>query len=447
MPPDRLRAHNPWNLPMTGAWRFQLAYGQIKAGEFQPSASVSTYLKASSSQEQNPEENAFDGSDDTRWCATGGDFPAWLQADLGKTRHVSGVTLTWEKPEDTYGCRIEGRIKDGKWITLANASVAPGIGSGSVKLIPADVRYIRVMVLDNSAGHWASLKEFQIRTTENGQEILWKPPVSKPANEKMTPMERDAFASPGFNDSAWHDMTVPSNWEMAGYSLPTYNSVDKSVGLYRRYVTVPASWAGKRIYWHFDGALDGAEVFINGKKAGYHESGYTAWDIDLTGLVNPGQRNLFAVRVSKRSSRRERIGTERDTHLPNLEEPADFTERVAAADQDVQIAPLFHPQVDPDFAVSERHRAGRIATRRLPHDIALRRPMSLLTCIWRTAPRAGANLLHQQRRRHHPSQAHLQHLPSIHACSSHSSPQNALPKLTDLLLHQHPIVASNVSQF
>ena len=40
-------------------------------------------------------------------------------------------------------------------------------------------------------------------------------------------------------------------------------------------------------------------MFVNGQKAGYHESGYTAWDIDLTGLLKPGQRNLFAVRVSK----------------------------------------------------------------------------------------------------------------------------------------------------
>jgi len=298
MPPDRLRAHNPWNLPMTGEWRFNLTYGQIKAGEFELAAPVSTVVVASNSEEQNPPENAFDGSSDTRWCANGGDFPAWLQADLGKTRHVSGVTLAWEKPDDTYEFRIEGRNEGGKWTTLADASASPGLGDGPVKLTPADVRYLRITVLDNSAGHWASIKEFQIRTTENGQEVLWKPPAPKPVDPAVA-AARDEFASPTFNDSAWHNMTVPSNWEMAGYSLPTYDRVDKSVGLYRRYVNVPASWAGKRIYWHFDGALDGAEVFINGKKAGYHESGYTAWDIDLTGLINPGQRNLFAVRVSK----------------------------------------------------------------------------------------------------------------------------------------------------
>ena len=131
----------------------------------------------------------------------------------------------------------------------------------------------------------------------HGRETPWHPP--QPPSDENSPAARDAFAAPDFNDSNWDDQPVPSNWEMAGYSLPTYDDVDDTVGLYRRAVTVPAAWAGKRVYWHFDGALDGAEVFVNGQKAGYHESGYTAFDVDLTGLVKPGESNLFAVRVSK----------------------------------------------------------------------------------------------------------------------------------------------------
>ena len=300
MPPDQLRAHNPWNLPMTGTWRFQLTHGLIsQAKQFVPAAAPNHDLTASTSQTDNPPQNAFDGAEDTRWCATGPDFPQWLQADLGKTRHVTGATLVWEFAEDHYQCRIEGRNPGGKWITLADETAAPGVGNGPVTLTPADVRYVRVFVTDTSGAHWASLREFQIQITQNGQEVAWKLPNPKPVNANVSAAARDAFASPGFSDASWHDMTVPSNWEMAGYSLPTYDSVDNTVGLYRRYVIIPAAWAGRRIVWHFDGALDGAEVFVNGRKAGYHESGYTAWNIDLTGLVHPGQRNLFAVRVSK----------------------------------------------------------------------------------------------------------------------------------------------------
>ena len=296
LPPDRLRAQNPWNLPMTGPWRFHLTYGQIKAGQFQPSAPVFAGLAASSSQAENPPENAFDGADDTRWCASGSDYPQWLQADLGKTRHVSGAALVWENAGDHYECRIEGSLDGKRWKTLADATAAPGIGDGPVTLTPADVRYVRITVTGTSGAHWASIREFQIRTTENGQEITWRPPAPKPVAASA---RLDQFAQTGYSDKAWDTVAVPSNWEMLGYSIPTYDAVDNTVGLYRRFVTVPATWAGKRVYWHFDGALDGAEVFVNGQKAGYHESGYTAFDVDLTGLVKPGQRNLFAVRVSK----------------------------------------------------------------------------------------------------------------------------------------------------
>ena len=226
-------------------------------------------------------------------------FPQWIQADLGKARRVSGVTLVWEEAGDTYECRIEGRnTAKEKWGTLADYSAAPGIGSGSVAVTPADVRYVRILVLGNSSTHWASLREFQIQTIENGQQVAWHPPVPKPA-AVLTAAVRDRFAAPSLNDAKWDKIPVPSNWEMLGYSLPTYNAVDNTVGLYRRVVTVPAAWAGRRVVWHFDGALDGAEVFVNGQKAGYHESGYTAFDVDLTGLVKFGKPNLFAVRVSK----------------------------------------------------------------------------------------------------------------------------------------------------
>ena len=177
MPPDQLRAHNPWNLPMTGTWRFQLTHGLIsQAKQFVPAAAPSHDLTASTSQTENPPQNAFDGAEDTRWCATSSDYPQWLQADLGKTRHVSGASLVWEYGEDRYQCRIEGRNQGGKWMILADKTAAPGIGNGPVTLTPADVRYVRVTVTDTSGAHWASLREFQIQITQNGQEIAWRPP-------------------------------------------------------------------------------------------------------------------------------------------------------------------------------------------------------------------------------------------------------------------------------
>jgi len=114
------------------------------------------------------------------------------------------------------------------------------------------------------------------------------------------------FATPAANDAGWKDIPVPANWEVEGFSIPTYQERDKiqsdDIGLYRRWVKVPASFAKHRVLWHFDGVYDGAEVFVNGQRAGYHESGFTAFDLDVTKALKPGQRNLMAVRVYKKTS-------------------------------------------------------------------------------------------------------------------------------------------------
>lgn len=63
---------------------------------------------------------------------------------------------------------------------------------------------------------------------------------------------------------------------------------------YRRAVTLPAEWAGKRMLLHF-GAVDYAtEVWINGHSAGTHRGGYTPFTLEITGLVQPG-KNIITV--------------------------------------------------------------------------------------------------------------------------------------------------------
>lgn len=295
VPPPRLRsAANPAVLPMTGAWRFALRHGVSVNGVYtQPSQQVT----ASSAESGNPPRDAFDGTPATRWCADSAAYPQWIKADLGRAQRVTTVDLTWEKTGLHYTCRIEGSRDGASWATLADRSAAPGVGDGPVAVTPADVRYLRVTVLGCETSNWASLRECRISVLHAGQEAAWRPAADLP-----NPAETEAFAAPGYNDAGWDTVAVPSNWEMAGYSVPTYNSVDDTVGLYRRMVTVPASFRGQRVFWRFDGVFDSAEIFINGRRVGYHESGYTAFDVDVTGFLKPGQPNLFAVRVCKTTS-------------------------------------------------------------------------------------------------------------------------------------------------
>ena len=115
-----------------------------------------------------------------------------------------------------------------------------------------------------------------------------------------------AFAAPDAADADWKDIPVPANWEVEGFSIPTYQeragNQSDDIGLYRRAVDIPASFAGQRVLWHFDAVYDGAEIFVNGQRMGYHESGFTAFDVDITAALKPGARNLMAIRVYKKTS-------------------------------------------------------------------------------------------------------------------------------------------------
>ena len=66
---------------------------------------------------------------------------------------------------------------------------------------------------------------------------------------------------------------------------------------YRRNIDIPASAAGKRLFLQFDGVGHIATVYVNGREAGSHFCGYTAFRVEITDLVTAGETCSVAVRV------------------------------------------------------------------------------------------------------------------------------------------------------
>ncbi len=221
----------------------------------------------------------------------------WWKVDLGKPVLLSRLALAWESPRATYNYRIMASADDSDWTALSESSMS-GSG-GEVALSNAPARWLRINIPANSAGRnnlRAGLRQVRILTSAEGVEQEWKLPAPAEADLR----EWNGFAQNAFDDSGWDTIAVPSNWEMLGYSKPTYdNDANTAVGLYRQWIEIPAGFSGKKVLWHFDGVNNGAEIFVNGKSVAYHESGFTAFDADLTGALLPGQRNLLAVRVCK----------------------------------------------------------------------------------------------------------------------------------------------------
>ncbi|MEO5917798.1 MAG: glycoside hydrolase family 2 TIM barrel-domain containing protein [Luteolibacter sp.] len=136
------------------------------------------------------------------------------------------------------------------------------------------------------------------------------------------PAKPNGFEAPSFDDSAWKEIPVPSNWQMQGYGIPLYTNITypfaknpptvmgeppqhftnfpienrNQVGSYRHKFTIPENWKGRQTFIVF-GAVDSAfYLWINGKKVGYSQDSRTPAEFDITPYLQDGE-NLLAAEV------------------------------------------------------------------------------------------------------------------------------------------------------
>ena len=70
-----------------------------------------------------------------------------------------------------------------------------------------------------------------------------------------------------------------------------------TIGWYRKTVSVPETWNGKRTILTF-GAVDWhAKVWVNGEYIGEHENGYLPFELDITDALTPGASTVIVVRA------------------------------------------------------------------------------------------------------------------------------------------------------
>ena len=117
------------------------------------------------------------------------------------------------------------------------------------------------------------------------------------------------FFQTAFSDSDWTDIKVPSHWMMEGFDSK------RGTGGYRHHLQIPASFRGRRVKLLFDGVYSGAEVWLNGKRVGSHEGGFSPFELDVTNAAHIGGDNLLAVLVREKTL---------SSHLDNMSYYANF---------------------------------------------------------------------------------------------------------------------------
>lgn len=100
-----------------------------------------------------------------------------------------------------------------------------------------------------------------------------------------------------YDDSIWGDVALPHSFSIP-YDL-NQNSFYIGYGWYRKNFTADESMKGKRINLEFEGVFQVCTIYVNGQKAGYHEGGYTGFNVDITDYVNydNGGENVIAIQV------------------------------------------------------------------------------------------------------------------------------------------------------
>lgn len=134
-----------------------------------------------------------------------------------------------------------------------------------------------------------------------------QPPTLTPVPAMAVGVERNIVSLDGewiFNqspnkenlDEQWKNIIVPGQWLQQGFKVD-----DDNAGYYRKIFSVPKSWGNLIIKLRCDGIYSQSKIWVNDELVGQHIGGFTAFELDVTNFVKPGERNRIDIEVRTKS--------------------------------------------------------------------------------------------------------------------------------------------------
>jgi beta-galactosidase len=111
--------------------------------------------------------------------------------------------------------------------------------------------------------------------------------------------------SPGMDDAAWEPATLPHTARIEALvtgPVGTPEAQWQGICWYRRRLQLEPGQEGSKTLLRFEGAMNVADVWLDGEHVANHLGGYLPFVIDLTGRLQPGRDHLLAVRLDNRDN-------------------------------------------------------------------------------------------------------------------------------------------------
>ena len=154
----------------------------------------------------------------------------------------------------------------------------------------------------------ARVQSYKVDTAVNVEEVLpvyalkpsqvagvYKPTISLNGVWRFNERPASDFYRTKVQGDDWKSIMVPGEWVMQGFEVDS-----AAYAGYQTAFTLPKDWDGQLIKLRFDGVSSESVVFLNGKEVGSHLGGMTAFELDITKFVQPGE-NILSLKVRNES--------------------------------------------------------------------------------------------------------------------------------------------------
>ncbi len=102
-------------------------------------------------------------------------------------------------------------------------------------------------------------------------------------------------AATAFDDSKWEKVFLPHTPRIE--QPENAQNYFQGICWYRRHIAPDPAWRGKKVSLLFEGAMQIADVWVNGQPALTHRGGYLPFSVDITDAVAQPDGAVIAVRL------------------------------------------------------------------------------------------------------------------------------------------------------